>query len=63
MLIQGARAALRTVAMLATPLGAWIRALLARAHPNKVVVAFAAKLARIAWVLLRTRCSFEHQLT
>lgn len=35
MLIQGARVSLRTVAKLATPLGVWIRALLARAHPTK----------------------------
>jgi hypothetical protein len=34
-------------------LGAWLRGLLARAHVNTVVVALAAKLARIAWALIR----------
>ena len=36
-----------------TPLGAWLRGLLARAHVNTVVVALAAKLARIAWAVIR----------
>ena len=43
LLIHGARAALPYVA----------KALLSRAHPNVVVVAFANKLARIAWAVLR----------
>ena len=49
MLIHGARAALPTLSKGETPLGAWLRGLLARAHVNTVVVALAAKLARIAW--------------
>lgn len=62
MLIQGARAAMPIVAKLETPLGAWLRGLLARAHANKVVVAFAAKLARIVWAVLRTERVFQHQV-
>lgn len=58
-LIHGARAALPTLSKTATPLGEWLRALLARAHVNTVVVALAAKLARIAWAVLRSRKTFE----
>jgi transposase len=52
-LIHGARAALPHVAERDTPLGRWVKALLQRAHPNVAVVAFANKLARIAWAVLR----------
>jgi transposase len=47
MLIQGARAALPTLSRSNTRLGGWLRGLLARAHSNTVVVALAAKMARI----------------
>ena len=53
MLIHGARAALPTLSKGETPWGAWLRGLLARAHVNTVVVALAAKLARIAWAVIR----------
>jgi transposase len=53
LLIHGPRAALPYVAERDTPLGRWTKALLSRAHPNVVVVAFANKLARIAWAVLR----------
>ena len=53
MLIHGARAALPTLSKGETSLGAWLRGLLARAHVNTVVVALAAKLARIAWAVIR----------
>ena len=36
--------------------------LLARAHYNVVVVALAAKLARVAWATLRKGESFERHL-
>jgi transposase len=36
-----------------TRLGAWLRGLLSRSHHNTVVVALAAKMARIVWALLR----------
>jgi transposase len=61
MLIQGARSALPTLSRGQTPLGQWLRGLLARAHPNTVVVALAAKMARIAWALLRHGRTFEHR--
>jgi transposase len=54
LLIHGARAALPSLAAGATPLGAWLRGLLGRAHKNTVVVALAGKLARIAWAVLRS---------
>ena len=59
MLIQGARAALPTLSRSNTRLGLWLRSLLARAHSNTVVVALAAKMARIVWALLRYGTTFE----
>jgi transposase len=59
MLIHGARAALPTLTKAETPLGSWLRGLLARAHVNTVVVALAAKLARIAWAVIRSGQRFE----
>ena len=59
MLIQGARAALPTLSRSNTRLGRWLRGLLARAHSNTVVVALAAKMARIVWALLRYGTTFE----
>jgi len=53
MLIQGARSAMPSLARRDTAVGAWLRALLARAHPNVAVVALAAKMARTVWALLR----------
>jgi transposase len=53
LLIHGARAALPHVAECDTPVGRWAKALLERAHPNVAIVAFANKLARIAWAVLR----------
>lgn len=53
MLIQGARSAMPTLARSDTAVGTWLRGLLARAHPNVVVVALAAKMARTVWALLR----------
>ena len=41
-----------------TPLGDWLRGLIGRAHKNKVVVALAGKLARIAWAVLRSGESY-----
>jgi transposase len=61
MLIQGARAALPTLSRRNTLLGQWLRDLLTRAHPNTVVVALAAKMARMVWALLRHGSTFEHR--
>lgn len=58
LIIQGARAALPSLARTPTPLGTWLRGLLVRAHGNTVVVALASKLARIAWALLRSNTAF-----
>lgn len=60
-LIHGARAALPHLAARPGRLGDWLRDLLTRSHPNVVVVALAAKLARIAWALLRHEESFTQQ--
>jgi len=60
-LLHGARAALAHSAKTSTRIGAWIRQLLTRAHPNVVVVALAAKMARIVWAVLRHGRAFEYQ--
>ena len=62
MLIHGARAALLTLSKSETPLGAWLRGLMARAHVNTVVVALAAKLARIVCAVLHSGEPFEVQV-
>ncbi len=59
LLLQGARSAMPRLAQTDTWLGAWLRGLLARSHPNAVVVALGNKLARIAWAVLRYGGSFE----
>jgi transposase len=59
LLIHGARAAMPSLSKSATPLGQWLRGLLARCHPNTATVALANKLARIAWAVLRRECSFK----
>jgi hypothetical protein len=59
MLIHGARAAMPTLSKGETPLGSWLRGLLARAHANTVVVALAAKLARIVCEVLHSGKRFE----
>lgn len=60
-LIHGARAAMAHFVRQDTPTGDWLRRLLARAHPNVAIVALAAKLARIAWAVLRHGRSFERE--
>jgi transposase len=57
--IHGARAAMPSLSKGDTPLGAWLRALLARTHRNVALVALANKLARIAWAMLRRQRNFE----
>jgi transposase len=52
LLIHGARTALPGLAKKDTPLGRWLKDLLARAHRNVVIVALANKLARITWAVL-----------
>jgi transposase len=52
LLIHGARSCLLHLDRTRDRLGNWISALASRMHVNKVVVALANKLARIAWVVL-----------
>jgi len=63
MLIQGARSALPRLAKSNTATGLWLRALLARAHSNVVVVALAAKMARTVWALLYHGRTYQVALT
>jgi hypothetical protein len=63
LLIHGARAALPTLLESPTPLGGWLRGLIARMHKNAAVVALANKLARIAWAVLRYGESFSIDLS
>lgn len=52
LLIHGARSCLMHLDRSRDRLGSWIDRLRSRMHPNKVVVALAAKMARVAWVIL-----------
>lgn len=54
LLIHGARSVLMHLDRSKDRLGQWVDALRSRMHANKVIVALAAKLARIVWVILRT---------
>jgi transposase len=58
-LIHGARAVLPHILAQETPLGRWARGLSQRAHRNVVIVALAAKLARIVWAVLRRGRPFD----
>ncbi len=60
-LVHGARAVLRTLAERDTPIGRWLRDLLARQHKNVVVVALANKLARICWAVLTGDRGFDEK--
>lgn len=60
MLIHGARAAMPHLARLETATGAWLRRLIARANPNVVVVALAAKMARVIWAVLQKGTTYQH---
>ena len=57
--IHGARAAMPSLSASQSPLGEWLRGLLARTHRNIAIVALANKLARIAWATLRRKTSFD----
>jgi len=51
-LVHGARAAVLRIKRDQVPIGAWMDELERRAHRNVLIVAFADKLARIAWAVL-----------
>jgi transposase len=58
--IQGARAVLlRRQTWPKHGFGEWLEAAAKRLHPNVLVVALAAKLARIAWSVLANRRSYD----
>lgn len=52
LLIHGARSCVLHLDRTRDRLGTWLDQLQARMHVNKVVVALAAKMARIAWIIL-----------
>jgi transposase len=61
MLIHGARAVLFRVKYDTGGFGQWVHRLAQRAPSNKVVVAIANKLARIAWAVLSSGKDYRHQ--
>ena len=61
MLIHGARAVLFRVKYDSGGFGQWVHQLAQRAPRNKVVVAIANKLARIAWAVLSSGQPYRHQ--
>ena len=60
MFVHGARAVLLRVKYDTRGFGQWVRQLEARAPRNKVVVAIANKLARIAWAVLFRAEDYRH---
>jgi transposase len=61
MLIHGARAVLFRVKYGTGGFGQWVHRLAQRVPRNKVVVAIANKLARIAWAVLSSGGGYRHQ--
>jgi transposase len=61
MLIHGARAVVFRVKYDTGGFGQWVHRLAQRAPRNKVVVAIANKLARIAWGVLSSGRDYQHQ--
>jgi transposase len=59
LLVHGARALRRSHQARSGRLGAWLAALERRAHSNKVTIALANKLARIAWAVLTSKQSYR----
>jgi len=60
MLIHGARAVLLRVKYDTGGVGQWVHRLAQRAPRNKVIVAIANKLARIAWAVLSSGKNYQH---
>ena len=59
LLIHGARSAIRNVGDKQDPISCWIRRTLARIGIHKTIVAYANKMARIGWSLLRHGNRFD----
>ena len=62
LLIHGARSCVLHLDRTRDRLGAWLDRLEARMHVNKVAVALANKLARLAWVILNRPGALYHRL-
>jgi transposase len=62
LLVHCARSVHRVLDRQQTALGRWVGRLEVRAHCNVMLVALAAKLARIAWSVLRHQSDFDTQL-
>ena len=61
LLVHCARSGLETLAQRTDPLGQWLRRLLLHKDRRVVIVALAARLARIAWALLSSGQRFGVQ--
>ena len=61
LLVHCARSGLETLAKLTDGLGSWLRRMLKSKDRNVVIVALAARLARIAWALLTSGSRFTAQ--
>jgi len=59
LLIHGARSAIRNVGDKQDPISCWIRRTVARIGIHKAIVAYANKMARIGWSLLRNDSRFD----
>jgi transposase len=59
LLIHGARTVLNWCEKKTDKLSLWLKSLSSRAHPCKVIVALANKLARIAWSVLATKQPYQ----
>ena len=58
-LIHGARSVLRHCEAKDDPLNLWLKTLIKTKHKNKVVVALANKLTRIAWAVLKYQTDYQ----
>lgn len=59
LLIHGARAVLRTIGDKEDKLSVWLKGLIERRGFNKAAVAYANKMARMGWAVLRTRTPYQ----
>jgi transposase len=60
MFVHGARAVLLRVKYDTGGFGRWVHQLATRTARNKVIVAIANKLARIAWAVLSKGVDYQH---
>lgn len=63
LLIHGARAVLRTIGDKEDKLSVWLRDLKERRGFNKAAVAYANKMARMGWAVLRNKTSYKADYT